>query len=692
MRLSNSWVLAMAATSVSIITPTTSGFQQRQQQQRASSSSSMSSMTHVSMSGRVCSSSMRISATMNEATITTEAATTPNDVGDAPARKVMTYADVNSLTFRELQRECKALGLSAIGTTSALRGRLLNHHGLERVVRVDVTTPAASAAEIEEICSTEGITFCDESDPDYDFKIVLSGVMQKSSRGHWKSATRKLKTLVNKHSTPDRPVPREAYLAVLEACAADRLNGARASEPARKILEDMATFGYEIPHDLARTFASRERRPTHDGFGGIDAALAMVHAIEMSPGGTNILDDATYSRLVTSLARERAIEESILVLRSMVVERSFTPPLGTFADVAKVASQSVGHESDVIQVLTYAKAAGYELDNIAAVDAGRELLASGVIAAERMDNLALGLRLLTAAAKAKGCAPDSGDDLVATSSSAAQRACTLIHKRAIGKACEENNWKLAVKLLELMPKRGLSPATSVWRKVLSTCCKNEKSRKATAILLDWITLAKEGKAEKPPVSVFNTVVCGEEELTVKVLDIMRDTLEVEGNIITFNIALKRLAKAGNIAGCEGILIGMLNEGLEPNVVSYTTTIGACAKEGAKNPAMALTWLQRMRMRNVQPNFHTYNTALAACLDGKLESTFIGAKIATEMLEDAEKELACGLKGSVNFKSTLPDAYTKVLGRSLMKQLRENWRSGDIDMTLAKSTTRIPLLP
>ena len=139
----------MAATSVSIITPTTSGFQQRQQQQRASSSSSMSSMTHVSMSGRVCSSSMRISATMNEATITTEAATTPNDVGDAPARKVMTYADVNSLTFRELQRECKALGLSAIGTTSALRGRLLNHHGLERVVRVDVTTPAASAAEIE---------------------------------------------------------------------------------------------------------------------------------------------------------------------------------------------------------------------------------------------------------------------------------------------------------------------------------------------------------------------------------------------------------------------------------------------------------------------------------------------------------------------------------------------------------------
>ena len=125
---------------------------------------------------------------------------------------------------------------------------------------------------------------------------------------------------------------------------------------------------------------------------------------------------------------------------------------------------------------------------------------------------------------------------------------------------------------------------------------------------------------------------------MKVLDIMRDTLEVEGNIITFNIALKRLAKVGNSAGCEGILIGMLNEGIEPNVVSYTTTIGACAKEGMKNPEMASTWLQRMRMRNVSPNYHTYNTALAACLDGKVESSFIAAKIATEMLEEAEKEM------------------------------------------------------
>mmetsp|Transcript_47895 Transcript_47895/g.101776 ORF Transcript_47895/g.101776 Transcript_47895/m.101776 type:complete len:723 (-) Transcript_47895:168-2336(-) len=643
-------------------------------------------------SPRACS-SMKVSATMNVDEVAAET-TSPNGSS-------MTYAEVNKLAFRALQKECKSLGLSAMGTTAALRGRLVDHFGLAREEKaVAVELPKATAAEIEELCATEGITFCDESDPDFDFKSVLSEVIQKSSMGHWKGATRKLKKLTKQFSTPDNPVPRDAYVAVLEACAANRLNGARASEPARRILEDMATFGYEIPADLANVcvVSSLGDGPggTHDDCGGIDAALAMVAAIESSPGGADVLTDASYGRLVSALAKDGAVEEAELVLRSMVVEKSFTPPLSTFADVAKAAAKTDDRVEDTLQVLSYAKAAGYELDSIAAVETGRDLLASGVIAAEKMDNLALGLRLLTAAAKAQGCAPDSGDDLVASSSSAAQRACTLIHKRAIDKACEDSNWKLAVKLLELMPKRSLTPATSVWRRVLSTCCKNEKSRKATAILLDWVTLANEGKAVKPPVSVFNTVVntcevCGEEELTVKVLDIMRDTLETEGNIITFNIALKRLAKMGNVLGCEAILIGMLKEGLEPNVVSYTTTIGACAKKGSQNAAAASMWLQRMRTREIQPNYHTYNTALAACLDGKLESTFVGAKIATEMVEDAEKEIACGLKGSANFKSALPDSYTKVLARQLMKQLRENWRSGDIDMALAKSTTRVPLL-
>ena len=209
-----------------------------------------------------------------------------------------------------------------------------------------------------------------------------------------------------------------------------------------------------------------------------------------------------------------------------------------------------------------------------------------------------------------------------------------------------------------------------------------------------LQLSGEGKVEKPQLSVFNTVmnaceICGEEELTLLVLEAMKKTHDTDGNIITFNIALKRFAKLGNAAGCEGIIIGMLKEGIEPTIVSYTTAIAACVNSG--NSELAEEWLKRIRLRGKKPNFHTYNTALAACLDGKMESTNIGSRIAESMMKDVLNELENGVEGNADFYSSLPDTYTKKLVLSLMKQLRDNWRAGDIDMRLAKTTLRVPFL-
>ena len=184
-------------------------------------------------------------------------------------------------------------------------------------------------------------------------------------------------------------------------------------------------------------------------------------------------------------------------------------------------------------------------------------------------------------------------------------------------------------------------------------------------------------------------ICGEEELTLLVLEAMKKTHEIDGNIITFNIALKRFAKLGNTEGCEGIIVGMLKEGIEPTIVSYTTAIAACVNSG--NPALAEEWLRRIRMRGMKPNFHTYNTALAACLDGKMESTTIGSRIAASMMNDVLDEMKNGVQGNKDFYSSLPDTYSKKLALNLMKQLRENWRAGDIDMREAKTTLRVPFL-
>ena len=43
-------------------------------------------------------------------------------------------------------------------------------------------------------------------------------------------------------------------------------------------------------------------------------------------------------------------------------------------------------------------------------------------------------------------------------------------------------------------------------------------------------------------------------------------------------------------------------------------------------------------------YHTYNTALAACLNGTVNSIYVSTEIATDMLNDAKTEITCGLKG------------------------------------------------
>lgn len=468
-------------------------------------------------------------------------------------------------------------------------------------------------------------------------------------------------------------------------------------------MEQLVEKGYYIPDKegnfcIQNCLGFSDRYSTHQGFGGLDTALAMVAAMKKS--GTPVSAES-YEKLSIALAREGSIDESLAMLRNLVVDMSETPSLSTFAEVAKNAlmtDSDPAHADKVLSVLAYLKASGYELDTIASTEDGRIVLAEGVIAADRLKNDALGFRFLKAAQNAKGVAPDRGDTMVALSSSAAQRACTLIHKRAINKAVEDGEWQLAVKVLELMLKRSLKPSPYIWRNVVACCARAKKSRKATALLLDWVKLYERGEAEKPPLSTFNVCInaceiCSEQELTVVVLDFMKKTHDTEGNLITFNIALKRLARLGNYIACEGIIVGMLKAGVEPSVVSYTTAIAACASAEIKQPKIAYEWLLRMRSRRVQPNVVTYNTALAACADGSMEGMFLASKIAKEMLDDVDKQLAENDESNEldEYRNVIPDSETKSITRRLMQQLKQNWIDGNIEKRIATETVRVPFL-
>lgn len=575
---------------------------------------------------------------------------------DSTALKALTVDLVSKLRFREVQKELERRELDTSGTFTDMRTRLKQLATDD--VNKEINENGADVRVIGEVAlnnafQQKGIAFRDDSDPDFDFKSLLEDISALTQKVYWKKASRRFKTLIKRfgHNSPEsRQIPENIFIDVLTAFMQSRLHGARAAEPARRAMEEMVLNGYSVPAEIANSCIKDslgfEKDGTHEGFGGIDTALAMLTAVELSEENPTTIYVDTYEKLIISLANEGSIDDALQLLREIVVERADTPSLKVFADVASACVEAANEPEKLMTGLAYIKATGYELDNIASTTDGRGILAAGVIAAEKMNNIGLGLRFLTAASKAEGCEPDRGDTLVANLSPASQRACTIIHRKAINKSVQNNTWKLAVKLLELMLERGLTPSPSVWRNVVVLCAKEEKSRKATALLLDWIELFKQGRAEKPPLRVFNTVVnacevCGEEELTVKVLDAMKNTHDTEGNLITFNIALKRLAKKGNTMACEGIILGMLQGGIEPSVVSYTTAIAACVSD-PKKPDIAVEWIKRMKSRLVLPNVITYNTAFASCLDDTVEGSKRASQLANWMIADVKNQVESGI--------------------------------------------------
>lgn len=611
---------------------------------------------------------------------------------DSTALKALTVDLVSKLRFREVQKELERRELDTSGTFTDMRTRLKQLATDD--VNKEINENGADVRVIGEVAlnnafQQKGIAFRDDSDPDFDFKSLLEDISALTQKVYWKKASRRFKTLIKRfgHNSPEsRQIPENIFIDVLTAFMQSRLHGARAAEPARRAMEEMVLNGYSVPAEIANSCIKDslgfEKDGTHEGFGGIDTALAMLTAVELSEENPTTIYVDTYEKLIISLANEGSIDDALQLLREIVVERADTPSLKVFADVASACVEAANEPEKLMTGLAYIKATGYELDNIASTTDGRGILAAGVIAAEKMNNIGLGLRFLTAASKAEGCEPDRGDTLVANLSPASQRACTIIHRKAINKSVQNNTWKLAVKLLELMLERGLTPSPSVWRNVVVLCAKEEKSRKATALLLDWIELFKQGRAEKPPLRVFNTVVnacevCGEEELTVKVLDAMKNTHDTEGNLITFNIALKRLAKKGNTMACEGIILGMLQGGIEPSVVSYTTAIAACVSD-PKKPDIAVEWIKRMKSRLVLPNVITYNTAFASCLDDTVEGSKRASQLANWMIADVKNQVESGIIEKDDYTIVIPNFYTRTLAKGVMKQLEDQMKSGDID--------------
>ena len=54
---------------------------------------------------------------------------------------------------------------------------------------------------------------------------------------------------------------------------------------------------------------------------------------------------------------------------------------------------------------------------------------------------------------------------------------------------------------------------------------------------------------------------------------------VEPNVVAFSTLIKACAQSGNVEAAEKWLRTMMDSGVEPDVVSFSTVINACAQAG-----------------------------------------------------------------------------------------------------------------
>ena len=141
MRLSNAWILAFATLSSSI-----SAFQ-LSSIATATKRSTVSDINNIQATKtEELEDLYKVSSTPTTTTNTNTADESHHTNGDSS----MTYADINKLAYRALQKQCKTFDLIAVGTTSTLRGRLLDYYNLSRETNdIVVDVPKATAEEIE---------------------------------------------------------------------------------------------------------------------------------------------------------------------------------------------------------------------------------------------------------------------------------------------------------------------------------------------------------------------------------------------------------------------------------------------------------------------------------------------------------------------------------------------------------------
>jgi len=87
---------------------------------------------------------------------------------------------------------------------------------------------------------------------------------------------------------------------------------------------------------------------------------------------------------------------------------------------------------------------------------------------------------------------------------------------------------------------------------------------------------------------------------------------IQPTVVTYSSMIDACAKCNNLDRAHELFRAMTARGLQPDVVAYSSLIDTCAKSGKGALEQAEVLFAEMRQRKIQPNLVTYNSLIFAC--------------------------------------------------------------------------------
>ncbi|CAM9091252.1 unnamed protein product [Chrysoparadoxa australica] len=173
-------------------------------------------------------------------------------------------------------------------------------------------------------------------------------------------------------------------------------------------------------------------------------------------------------------------------------------------------------------------------------------------------------------------------------------------------------WEEALRLLS-----SIKPDSACYKCCLLILQKAGQSRRAVELLADMKAKGLEIDAQCINVVMNVLTKNGHPEQALAIFDKATAELGSELDVGSYTSAILATGRMGEWEWSVRLLQEMRAKGLSPNVFSYGSALGACAKGGAKGAATAMVLLQQLKEDGVEPNVVIYTAAIDACSKGGL---------------------------------------------------------------------------